>query len=346
MFLLFLWIQFFICAGLIFICGEKIALCADKIAQRLSWSVGLVGFIFLAIITSLPEVITGIASVTTVDVPDFAVGDAFGSMFFNLLIIGMLEFQLQQSKKSGSPILSSVERTNIFVILATNFLLLICAASIFLRKQCGISFGFVNIGYESLLLIFLCVIFSRRIFASQKALSENIDIDKDENLKKDYLWLKFAVAAAVIIISGFWLANVGEKIVILTGWSKAIFGTIFLAIATSLPEVFVAGAVLKWGIKKSRPVDGINMAVGNVLGSNFFDVMIIPICDIFYRKGEILSHVAMGNNLTILFVVIFGSLMAWGIKAKNKKVFWRFGLEIILMLILAALLGLFFILRR
>ncbi len=345
MFLLFLWLQFGICAGLIFISGEKIALCADKISRRLSISVGLVGFLFLAIVTSLPELITGIASVTTVDAPDFAVGDALGSMFFNLLIIGMLEFQLQQSKKTSLPILSSVEKTNIFIILVTNFMLLICAASIFLRKQHGLTFGFLNIGYESFVLIFLCVFFSKKIFTSQKNIYKDADIEKNEGLKKDYLWLKFAVAAAVIVISGFWLANVGEKIVSLTGWSKTIFGTIFLAIATSLPEVFVAGAVLKWGIKKDRPVAGINMAVGNVLGSNFFDVMIIPICDIFYRKGEILSYVAKGNNLTILLVLIFGSLMAWGIKAKSKKIFWRFGLEIALMLILAVLLGLFFILK-
>lgn len=335
--------QFFICAGLIFISGEKIALCADKIAQRLSITVGLVGFLFLAIITSLPEVITGIASVTVVDVPDFSVGDAFGSMFFNLLIIGMLEFQLQQSKKTGLPILSSVERTNIFIILATNFLLIICAASIFLRKQYGFTFGFLNIGYESLFLVFLCVFFSKKIFASQKAFFEDVDIEKTKDLEKDYVWLKFAIAALVIIASGFWLARIGEKIVILTGWNETIFGTIFLAIATSLPEAFVARAALKWGIKKGKPVAGINMAVGNVLGSNFFDVMIIPICDIFYRKGELLSSVAKGNNLTILVVVIFGSLMAWGIKAKNKKVFWRFGLEIAVMIILAVAAGLFFV---
>ena len=126
--LLFLWIQFFVCAGLIFISGEKLAFCAEKISHRLSISISLVGFLFLAMVTSLPEVIIGIASVTVVNIPDFAIGDAFGSMLFNLLIIGMLEFQLQQSKKTGLPILSNVERINIFVILVTNFMLVIYTA--------------------------------------------------------------------------------------------------------------------------------------------------------------------------------------------------------------------------
>jgi cation:H+ antiporter len=342
--MIFLWTQFLICAFLIFYFGEKLALYGEKISHRLSISAGLVGFIFLAIITSLPEVFTGIGSVTIVDVPDFAIGDAFGSMLFNLLIIGLLEFQ--QSKKTGLPILVNVEKVNILTIFATNLLLIVCFVFIFLRNQSRLTFGFFNIGFDSFLLIFLYVFFLKIIFNLRKTHPENVDTQINQKLEKDYLWPKFALAALVIIIAGFWLAKIGKEIVSLTNWNATIVGTVFLAIATSLPEVFVSIAALRLGLGHSRPIAGINMAIGNILGSNFFDVMIIPLCDIFYRKGEILSNVAKDNNITILFVVIFGSLIAWGIKAKNKRVFWRFGLEIMLMLILALFLGLYFIFKK
>ena len=46
-----------------------------------------VGVVLLASVTSLPELVTGISSVTVAGVPDIAVGDVLGSCVFNLMII-------------------------------------------------------------------------------------------------------------------------------------------------------------------------------------------------------------------------------------------------------------------
>ncbi|MFH1856168.1 MAG: hypothetical protein ABH836_02925 [Candidatus Omnitrophota bacterium] len=338
--IIFWWMQFAVCAGLIFYVGEKLASCGEEIAEKLSISTALVGFVFLAIVTSLPEVFTAIGSVTLVEVPDFAVSDTFGSILFNLLIIGMLEFQ--QSKKTRLPILVSVEKGHINTILITNFLLIICAAVIFMRNKFNAGWAFFNIGYETPILIFLYIMGMRIVFSS--AIGENVS--SGEVVVKKYLWLRFCLAAAVIVASGLWLAKIGKGIVSITGWNETLFGTVFLSIATSLPEVFVSCAALRLGFRSGKVVSGVNMAVANVLGSNFFDVMIIPIADIFYRKKALLSGVSIYNNLTILLILIFGSLIAWGIMAKNKKIFWRFGIEITIMLILALIMGLYFVFAR
>lgn len=339
--MILLWSQFIICAIIIFYFGEKLAEHGEKIALRLSLSAGIVGFIFLAAVTSLPEVFTAIASVTFIDAPDFAVGDTFGSMAFNLLIIILLD--ALQSKRTNLPILYNAEKINTFSILAVNIMLLVCAVSIFLRKQYGLRFGFLNIGYESCLLIILYSVYLKIIFAAKKnPLKDDFIIEEDKTAEKDYLWPKFALTAFFIIGSGFWLAKVGEKIVLTTGWSKTFFGTVFLAVATSLPEVFVSTAVLKNGFKTKKVSDGINMAVGNVVGSNLFDVLIIPICDIFYRKGEILSDVSSGQNLTVFIVLFFGTLIMRGIMVRSKKMVWRLGCEPAIMLLSLILIGLFF----
>jgi cation:H+ antiporter len=51
-----------------------------------------VGLILLGTITSIPELATGITSVTVAAVPNIAVGDVLGSVVFNLLILVAVDF--------------------------------------------------------------------------------------------------------------------------------------------------------------------------------------------------------------------------------------------------------------
>lgn len=50
-----------------------------------------IGVVLMASVTSLPELVTGISSVTIASVPDIAVGDVLGSCVFNMLILSMLD---------------------------------------------------------------------------------------------------------------------------------------------------------------------------------------------------------------------------------------------------------------
>ncbi|GAH24208.1 unnamed protein product, partial [marine sediment metagenome] len=82
----------------------------------------------------------------------------------------------------------------------------------------------------------------------------------------------FSLCFIIIVFLGVWLASIGDEIVISMNWSEALVGTVFLALAASLPELVVSISSLKFGA---------DMAVGNILGANFLDIMIIPACDIF-----------------------------------------------------------------
>lgn len=72
-------------------------------------------------------------------------------------------------------------------------------------------------------------------------------------------WILFAASAAVIVLSGRKLSEYGDQLATHTGLGRAFVGSIFLAGATSLPEVVASGvsAYQGWG----------NLAMGNVFGS-------------------------------------------------------------------------------
>ena len=100
-----IWLQFIGTAAIIFVSGKRLSTYADVIAEKTGLGRTVIGLALLAWITSLPELITGVASVLVHDLPEIAVGNVFGSCMFNLLIITLLD------RLSPTPILSAVRGT-------------------------------------------------------------------------------------------------------------------------------------------------------------------------------------------------------------------------------------------
>jgi cation:H+ antiporter len=90
--LLYSWLQFLVCAALIGIAGYWLARYGDVIAEKTGLGGTWIGVILVASVTSLPELATGVSSVTVVEAPDIAVGDVLGSCVFNLMLVAVLDF--------------------------------------------------------------------------------------------------------------------------------------------------------------------------------------------------------------------------------------------------------------
>lgn len=94
------WLLFLEFAGLALAIGTAgyfLSLYGDVIADKTGLGGSWVGFSLLATVTSLPELVTGISSVTYVDVPDIALGNILGSCVFNMLLIVFLDFMHRES---------------------------------------------------------------------------------------------------------------------------------------------------------------------------------------------------------------------------------------------------------
>jgi cation:H+ antiporter len=91
-------VQFIVCAAIIFVAGAKLSYYGDIIAEKIGLGRTWIGVVLLASVTSLPELITGISSVSLAGVPDIAVGDALGSCMFNILIIAFLDLRAESCR--------------------------------------------------------------------------------------------------------------------------------------------------------------------------------------------------------------------------------------------------------
>ena len=84
-------LQFIVCAVLIGLAGFELSRSAHVISIRTGLSGSWIGLALLASVTSLPELVIGITSVTVAQAPNIAVGNALGSCVLNLLFLVLID---------------------------------------------------------------------------------------------------------------------------------------------------------------------------------------------------------------------------------------------------------------
>ena len=95
------------------------------------------------------------------------------------------------------------------------------------------------------------------------------------------------------------------------GWNRSFVGTLFVAAITTLPELAVTLSALRIG--------ALDMAIGNLLGSNLFNVAVIAIDDLFFTAGPLLGHVAPVHATTAFSAVIMSALAVIGLLYRPRS---------------------------
>jgi len=116
---------------------------------------------------------------------------------------------------------------------------------------------------------------------------------------------RFAVAAALVFAAGAWLPFVAADLAAAMNWQQSFVGTVFVAVATSLPELAVTIGALRIG--------ALDLAIANLLGSNLFNIFILAIVDAFFLPGPLLSHVSKVHAVSALSAVTMTGLVIVGL---------------------------------
>lgn len=298
-----LWLQFVGLVVGIGISGYFLSINGDKIADLSGLGKSWIGATLIAMVTSLPELGAGISAVSIAGAPDLAVGDIFGSCAFNLSILFLIDI-LHRHK----PMFEHSNESHVLTsIMGITLIGLACFALVL--NVLGIDYKLGHIGLSSTLLIVTYFVFMRILYVAESS-------QFDEEHKRDSKALtqaiaKFCVSAAIVIACGLYLPVLGEKIVIEMGWNQAFFGTLFMAFATSLPEMVVTISAFSIG--------SIDLAIGNVLGSNLFNIAILFIDDVFYKTDALFSQVTPIHAVTGLLAILMSSMALLGFIIKPKK---------------------------
>lgn len=332
---LVIYISGFICCGIvIFLAGRKLSYYGDLIADLTGMGKSWMGLILLAAITSLPELMAGFSASAIIQSADLAVGDILGSCVFNLGLLALLDAFVPRHKT----LFGLASQHHIIAAAMGIILIALAGMGLSLPKEIAIipgigitSLTFITVYFFSVWIIYR---FDARQEKQQAAQQTQTSLSLPAAVKR------FVAFAIVIIGAALLLPYFIDHIARDFGLSKTFAGTLLLAVSTSLPEIAVSIAAVRMG--------AIDMSVGNLLGSNLFNILILALDDVFYTKGLLLKDASDMNIVSCLATIMMAGVaiigLVYKVQAKRHWLAWDaliiFGIYIFNMLLLYRLTSL------
>jgi cation:H+ antiporter len=192
---------------------------------------------------------------------------------------------------------------------------------------------FGNIGWVggfSLLFLVLYLIAIRVVFLYDKKENNHPPENKPSySLTLKQVVLRYTINAVILMGAAMLLPFFGKNLAEASALGQSLFGTLFLAISTSLPEVVVSIAAIRIGT--------IDLAIGNIFGSNIFNIAILSFDDILYTKGPILLFTSPNHIIPVLGTIIITAIGIIGIIYKAEKK-WKLAIDTSLILVVYVLI--------
>ncbi len=328
-----LFAEFAVAALIVIVAGARFAKLADELATRLGIGGGWIGLILLATVTSLPELVTS-GTATWLGNVDLALGGLFGSCSFNITILVLLNALI-----GGGSVLKRVSpahnlSSSFGLALIVLGLLGIVVADKFsgqpaIAQACEIGWALgIFVAYVG------CMRLVHRFELAQVS-GEKTESTTSPISKPSSLVPKLVVITSVIVAASWWLANLGDvlsthKIALIGRPLGATFvGALFIALSTSLPEIATSISAVRLG--------NLNMALGNIFGSNMFNIFVIPFLKLIsWARGDafLIAGSRVNNEsiiITGLIAILLTAIAIGGLTYKSRRTMLRrFGFDSIL----------------
>ncbi len=314
------WMTFLISAVVIILAGVKLASFGNALGERSGLGQGWIGLLFLATITSIPELATTVTG-AAIGIPNIAVGNALGSNLFNIAIIAIMDILLL----GRGPFLGLVRPYHVtsggLAVLLTVLAML----------GMTIDPGAVIWGVSPISLLILLT-YVAGVFLLYRI--ERRDQREEEKTSNETMPLGraiggFLICGGMIIASGIILVHASRDIAEATGLSASFMGAILVAIVTSLPELATSIGALK--------IKAYDMIIGNLMGSNMFNILTIFFADLAFRRGAIFGGLGEEGIADQLLVAGLGIAMITiatiAIAYRSKRRVFGIGVGSVLLLI-------------
>ncbi len=319
---------FFLLTGfiLLIIGGELLVRGAVRLAERAGISQLLIGLTIVGFGTSAPELVASLEAAFRGS-PGIAWGNVVGSNLANsLLILGAASLIMPMAVARGP-----LWRDGGLALIVTA-LLYYCAYAGYIGMIMGMSFLAILLAYLVYAYISEGKAQNNEMISETSHFGPNEKITEDGSLINDVIigetavgekaaalefsdthlhdqqhWMRSAVVLltgiVLIIMGGRWLVSSAVNLAAYFGMSEAVIGLTVIAIGTSLPELVTSVIAAR---KQASAV-----ALGNILGSNLFNLLLIggatAVVAPVAIPSELLSFGLPALLLTSIIILIFAA---------------------------------------
>lgn len=287
----------FILVGIVLVLwgADRLTDGAVAVAEKMKMPQIVIGLTIVAMGTSMPEFCVSLVSALK-GTTDLAVGNIVGSNIFNtLLIVGVSAWVAPMT------ILKSTVRKDIpFALFASVILLVMCLDGNISRLDAGILFV--------LFLVFMYVTLKGAKTKDDDTTAKTDSIEDNKKPMATWLSIVWIIVGLACLIGGSNLFVEGAtKVAEHIGVSEAVIGLTIVAGGTSLPELATSVVSARKGNS--------GIAIGNVLGSNVFNILAI-----LGVTGVITPIHLQGITMLDLSMMVVSTLLVWFFSFTKYKI--------------------------
>lgn len=321
---------FLLAAVVVWFAGVRLTHNLDTIARRTGMDSAFVGMLLLGGITSLPEV-ANVATASRMGNPALAVNNLLGSAAINVLLLAVADAAVGRQAVTGT-----VARPSTLMMAALCMLVLIAVALV-------VTVGDVAVGGFGMGSLAICALSigcfrlatgydARSPWSVEDGSGRQDDEDEargDHAAGMRGLWVRVALDGALIFAAGYALSQTGDAIAEQTGMESALVGFALIGLATSMPELSTILTALRLG----RP----EMAFGQVLGTNFINLSLLPLGDALFDGGPVLRELGTFEVVSALLGASLIGVFLVGLLEHRDRTIFKMGTDSAVVIVLFAL---------
>ena len=286
---------FFLILGVVLVLwgADKLTDGATGLARRFQVNDLVIGLTVVAFGTSLPEFVTSLFAAIKGS-SAISLGNVIGSNIFNTLVIVGMTALTRPIWVSKSTLAKDIP----FALLSSLVFGVLCLDLWFNATD----ENYISRG-DGLILLFFFVIFMYYTFSIARNKNEGEQVTEASLVQEASMpyWkigLYIVLGLVGLVLGGNLFVSGASGIAADLGVSEAVIGLTLVAGGTSLPELATSIVAAKKGNSA--------IAIGNVIGSNIFNVFfVLGICSFISPMN------ATSVSLTDIFILIFSMLLMW-----------------------------------
>ena len=288
-----LWLLVYaVLASLVIFLSIKLSKYVDLLDKKTKIAGALLGGILLAGVTSLPELFTSLTGTLIVCRNDLVLGNIMGSDFFDIMIFGVVYFLFFKKFTEGK-----VGKQHYLSCLFTAFMIIAVTIAAFIFNKNGWIIG----KYFNPMSFVIIAIYVVSLIVTPKTEEKEEDEEVDNSLTVKQIWIRFAIASIILIAASISVTIVTDKVVEGFHIDGTFGGSLFLGVATSLPEVTATIALCK---KKN-----FDAAYGDIIGSCTFNIIILAIADAMSFRTTTSVYNITSDSLMLIIGTAFALLL-------------------------------------
>ncbi len=311
--------------------GSRLTFAADTLSDRFNLAKSMVGLLFLALATSLPEVATTLTAAVRGN-SGLVLNNLFGGVALQTAILASADLWARRA-------ITTYPRKATHALEATLLVALLAITLIIIQLGEPVAYHRIGAGTVLIGLVYVGVILLLRNYDDA---NDWIPVDLPEAAKTTSLGiiaigidtstarlsLIAFLACAAILVFGLCITLTAETIAYQSGLGAGFVGATILAGATSLPELSTTITAVRMG--------AYTLAISNIFGSNLIMIVLLTPADAIYENGAILRDAGPTATLSLSFSILITSVFLIGLIMRRKRQIGRLGVDSLIVIVLFA----------